>query len=553
MRLPLLTFVVALLAWVVAPSRAYAETRIYTLAIGNNAAPSYGSSATSERLPTLRFADDDAAAIYTLFAPTSREAELLTILDPASQTKFPDLAARARVPTLVELRRIVGRWKATFEADRRAGHDPVFVLFFSGHGSRDPDRGSGLVMADGPLSQAVLYDEILAALPARYVHLLIDACYAESVVRPRDAQASAVDLAARDLESFAAKTTLARFPHVGAVVAASTSARTFEWDVLERGVFTHGLLSGLRGAADVNGDRRIEYSEIDAFLSAANRGVTDPRARLSVVMRPPAVNRRVSVFDLPTSGKQAILVGAPAGGRFYLEDAHGNRVLDAHVEPGFRSEIAVGPGRFFVRVDPDREARLDLVGGERIELASLVLANTTTRSRGSVEGAMQAGFFATAYGPSYYRAFVDGREETQSVSFGDPTEPRAPASSGDHGRPAAAPRKEDPSPSSAPSSARRLGWITLAGGGVAAAATGVFGGLTLAAKSDYDATTFERPATEARDRFETYRTLTITGAAVATVLVGASLWLLVRDTPGPGAKTSRPGTAALRADGALVW
>lgn len=531
-------FAVVLLAvWLGAPSSALAETRLYVVAIGNNGPPSY--TTTGERLPTLRFADDDAAAMFALLSPMSHEAELLTVLDATSQAKFPNLASRAHQPSLAELRRLVARWKTQFESDRRAGHEPVLVFFFSGHGSRDGDHKSALVMSDGPLSQDVLYDEILAALPARYVHLLVDACYAESVVRPRDAQAAAVDLGVRDLESIAAKATLARFPHVGAVVAASTTERTFEWDVLERGVFTHGLLSGLRGGADVNGDGRIEYSEIDAFLSAANRSVTDPRARLSVVVKPPAVNRRTPLVELSSTKKHATLLGAPRGGRFYLEDVLGNRVLDAHVEPGFRSTIALPAGKFFLRVDPDGEATLDLVPGARIELASLALSTATSRSRSSIESAMQTGLFATPFGPSYYRAFVDGRDELQAIPLGDGQ--REPATT-----------STPVGPDVAPSGTRRAGWITLGGAGAVGIATGIFGGLMLDAKSDYDRTSLERQADEARDRFGTYRTLTIAGAIVTTAVLATSIWLLVREPSGTSSRRVA-GAVVLRPDGTFEW
>ena len=43
-------------------------------------------------------------------------------------------------------------------------------------------------------------------------------------------------------------------------------------------MFTHELLSGMLGAADVNGDLVVEYTEVQAFVAAANRDIKDPRA-----------------------------------------------------------------------------------------------------------------------------------------------------------------------------------------------------------------------------------------------------------------------------------
>ncbi len=98
-----------------------------------------------------------------------------------------------------------------------------------------------------------------------------------------------------EVEQVMADTTLGRFHNVGAIVAAATNGQTHEWDQYHQGVFTHELLSGLRGAADVNEDSAIEYSELGAYLSAANREVPDLRARLKVITSPP--RRRSTLAD----------------------------------------------------------------------------------------------------------------------------------------------------------------------------------------------------------------------------------------------------------------
>jgi uncharacterized caspase-like protein len=48
-------------------------------------------------------------------------------------------------------------------------------------------------------------------------------------------------------------------------MASASNTQAHEWDDYQTGVFTHELLSGLRGGADVNGDGRVEYSEMAAF------------------------------------------------------------------------------------------------------------------------------------------------------------------------------------------------------------------------------------------------------------------------------------------------
>jgi hypothetical protein len=510
---------------------AHAESRLYVLAIGNDAPPATGTD--GEQLPVLHYADDDAAAFYAFTRPLSREARLLTVLDAPSQRRFPALASSAAPPSLAELRRAIAGWKPRIQADRDAGHDPVLLLFFSGHGARTPEGDAALVFTDGLLGRAALYDEVLAEIPARYVHLVVDACYAESVVRPRDAHATTVPLSPRDVDAFGAKTTLARFPHVGALIGSSVASRTFEWDAIEHGVFTHALLSGMRGGADVNGDGRIEYSEIHAFLTAANRDVPDARARLSVVAEPPRIDRRAPLLDVTALTSGAVLTGAPARlGHFWVEDELGRRVLDFRAERDFRVRLRVPAGRLYLRNDAT-EATLGVEDGELVAFDSLQFFAQTTRARGAIEGAMQRGLFAAPFGPTYYRAFLDGKDDMGLVPVEAPA-PDAPISAG------VAPGSRFPS--------RTAAWTMLAVGGALAIASGACAVAAIQAKHDYDRTSLEREAADLRDRFTTLRTLAIGGAITTSVAVGVSLWLFARSV---GTVTTKPSQGARASAGGL--
>lgn len=83
------------------------------------------------------------------------------------------------------------------------------------------------------------------------------------------------------------------------------------------GVFTHELLSALSGAADVNADRRVEYSEVQAFIASANRAIHDPRAVPRIVAFPPAIDHHRAIVALADFGSSTILAGkirsAPSG------------------------------------------------------------------------------------------------------------------------------------------------------------------------------------------------------------------------------------------------
>ena len=411
---------------------AAAQTKVQLLVIGNNQPPARGARAASDRSPppaatTLRFADDDAAAFYALMSEIADSGHLLTVMDRETEARYPGLVAIARPPALVQLRHAVAELAKRMEETRRQGQRNALYIFYSGHGSIVDGREPELALHDGGISYQLLYDEILDKLPADYVHLFVDACHAEAVVRPRESTAQSVPVRAAQGEAFLVQTTLARFPHVGAIVAASSDALAHEWDQLGHGVFSYELLSALRGAADVNRDGRIEYSEIYAFLAAANRGVDDPRGRLSIVARPPAVDRRVPVLELArfSASGEARLRGVPArAGLVEIEDGAGRRVASLRGERDFVADLMIPAGTIFVRAG-DREARFEMRPGQVVPFDLLDFHAPSARPRGALAESVRRGLFASAYGPGYYQGFIDQSPEFALVAFSEPAGPAA--------------------------------------------------------------------------------------------------------------------------------
>ena len=398
------------------------DRRVHALIIGNNQVPPAVSEAVGPGavLDSLQFADDDAAAFFELISAVSYDAHLLTVMDRDTQTLYPRLTAVARPPSLKALRAAVTAIAAEIEDDRRSGRRSTLFVFFSGHGAVVDGQSAALALLDGGITQQVLYDEILDPLAADTVHLLVDACHAESVVRPRDTRAETVTVAAADAQALLVRSTLARFPHVGAIVAAAGNTQSHEWDVLRHGVFTHELLSGLRGAADVNRDGKIEYSELYAFLGAANRDVADARARLAVVARPPDVDRRSVVWDLNWGRHDRVvrLTRVPGrAGLVRIEDGAGRLLVSFHGEAGFDADFLLpASAGLYVRASMG-EARLAPKPGGSIAFDSLTFGKPTERARGSLGDALQRGLFASEFGPSYYNGFVDQAADFVPVTF----------------------------------------------------------------------------------------------------------------------------------------
>ena len=493
----------ALAAVALCPGVARAE--LHVLAIGYNGVPAESSEAV--RTP-LSYADDDAAAFFDFAGRFSEDGALLTVFDAATAARYPALAGRARPPTHAELLRAVAALRARVLAEERAGGTPVVAVFYSGHGFLTADGTPALALAEGALTQKVLYDEVFAALPARMVHFFVDACHAEAVVRPRDLVAQAVDVSAADRLAEAARGTLARFPNVGAVIASTADAESHEWDLYGSGIFTHQLLSGLRGAADVNGDQRVEYSEMAAFLSAANREVPDPRARLKTLVVAPRIAPHAALVDLAVARQVGRLRGQMAAlGAIHLEDERGNRLADLRAEPGFRIGLVLPANELiYLRVESGQEAALRLRPGQVEDVAQLAFGSSSTRPRGAVDLMLRRGLFAAAFGPAYYRGFVD-RTEFLPVSFlvSGPDEAPAPATRSRTGR-----------------------WVAFATAGGLAVAAGGFAAGAWNAHKDFHRAVYQRESALARDRYETRGNIAL-GLACGAVVAAAVGFLLSND------------------------
>jgi hypothetical protein len=295
---------------------------------------------------------------------------------------------------------------------------------------------------------------------------------------------------------------------VGVIVASSRDAQAHEWDLYSGGVFTHEILSGLRGGADVNGDGRVEYSEMAAFLAAANRAVAAPEARLKTVVQAPPANPRAPLAVLG-SARGGWLQGRPAVlGSLHVEDTRGERLVDLHAELGAQIALLL-PSEvpLYVRT-LDREAEIRLRPGERLDFSTLGFRYAPMRARGAVDTSLRRGLFATAFGGSYYRGFVDSQNtlvpvELQAIDL----------AAGEN-----ATKVNPPVPGAAV--------LTLGAAGALAATSVGFGVVAWRAHNDFQNTQIEREASLAADRYDRARTATLitAGAAAVAAAVGVYLW-----------------------------
>jgi hypothetical protein len=492
------------LALALVASAAQAREVSYTIAIGNNAPPS-----GRRDLAPLRYADDDAARYLDLFGRLPGRSWLLAKLDRQTLRRRPGWAAKALPPTLAELRRRIAEVAKAIAADKKAGNTPVVFITYSGHGAVDDAGEYYLTLADGGLTRAALYDQILAPLAEARVHLFVDSCNAEGVVGSRGAfdrevDATSVPLSEADRQAFLSRHGLARFPNVGVLLASTTGQEAHEWSQIESGVFTYEITSALLGAADVNGDLRIEYSEVAAFVAAANRAIPNPDAVPELVARAPAAASSV-ILDLTALQRTQVLTGRPKRwGKFHIELQNGSRWLGAHLTSNGRMALALPQENgMYLRVG-EREAEIPNAPSRVVELDRLRLVPSQVASRGSIAHTLREGLFAKPFDVLYYKSFVRD-SGLGSVAFAGP-------------RPIPAePTAEAPVDYTLPAV---LGTTAA----VATAAALVSSFLAVDAYGDFQDEERQRQASDLRDDVTRYQNIAI-GAGALGVVAGVGTWL----------------------------
>lgn len=391
------------------------RTRRYALIVTYNGSVDRG-------VRPLKYADDDGARYYELFSSVADEAVLLTTLDAESQRLFPDVAPHTRPPTRRQLRQSVAELAGKIRRDRANGLRAEVYLIFAGHGNVSPDGEGYLSLSDGKLRRSELYKDVIKPLDASMTHLIIDACHAYFMVKSRGGGSG--DGTWRDDragESLDAELTayLQRRPGaptlpstVGVIVSTSGAAEVHEWRRFRGGVFSHELRSGLLGAADVNGDRRVTYDELEAYLAAANAAITSPEARVNVHAQAPRQDRSRPLIRLDSFKRSTTLELERGQGRYVLEDARGLRYADLHADPQTTTRMVLlhrpVHGKPYYLRSATGQARVP-VATPTIKSGALAFAAQTGQSRGAVEDAYREGLYAVPFTSAFYAGFMAGR------------------------------------------------------------------------------------------------------------------------------------------------
>jgi hypothetical protein len=282
------------------------------------------------RLKPLRFADDDGVMWVEMLQRMGVETTLLVDPDEDTRDSGRPVLAGARAPTPQEVAREVARLRATHLAEREARRETDVLVVYVGHGNTDEAGRSYFTLKRGRLDRSSFYAQVVDALAADYVHVIVDACRASGVVGRRgQADPSVLE----EVRGMLEREQLAARPHVGALFAESDTGETHEWSGIRAGVFSHVARSGLMGGADVNADGRVEYSELGAFITAALKGVKALPSRLTVYTFAPVRRPQRPLVGPAPAGPSLVLPAHLQDTRISVDDELGRRLADIPSNP----------------------------------------------------------------------------------------------------------------------------------------------------------------------------------------------------------------------------
>lgn len=255
------------------------------------------------------------------------------------------------------LQSLAGRMEEVSEED-----DTVLLVYYSGHADK---RSLHLNGSEFPLDEL---SDTLDDLPADVRVLVVDACQSGELTRRKGgAPAEPFTIRVED-----------RLESEGLAIITSSSAGedAQESDRLRGGIFTHHLVTGLLGAADTSGDRRVTLNEAYRYAHAQTIHSTSSTA----YVQHPSYSFDLSgqqdlvLTQLEAPGVSGLLELTDAGSYLVFATRRDELIAELTVEGDTR--VALDPGRYLVRLrehDRIRELEVEVSQGApvRVERANM--------------------------------------------------------------------------------------------------------------------------------------------------------------------------------------
>jgi hypothetical protein len=275
----------------------------------------------------------------------------------------PDRVYLLRDPSTEEVRSRLSSLRDTL---RSLGRDSLVVFYYSGHADE-----RHLHLRGAPLALSELR-EALGTLPATVRLGVLDACRSGAIVAAKGAGArTGFEVEVEDALKVR-----------GLALLTSSGADELSQEVraLAGSVFTHHLISGLRGAADSNDDGLVTLAEAWRYAFLRTEADTAP----TPVPHRPAFRFELEgqgepVLTRPRAATSRLVLPADQGVRYVVVDEPETRlVAEGRTRPEGPLVLALPPGRYRVkRVGATQleVAEVTLEPGARVEVTALNYAS----------------------------------------------------------------------------------------------------------------------------------------------------------------------------------
>jgi hypothetical protein len=227
------------------------------------------------------------------------------------------------------------------DARKNAGRTEV-IVYYSGHADEQ-----GLLLGDDRYSYRSLRDR-LDQIPADVRIAVLDACSSGAFTRLKSG---------RPRPAFLVDESAEMRGHAFLTSSAESEAAQ-ESDRIRASYFTHYLISGFRGAADLSGDGKVTLNEAYQFAFNETLGRTvDSRGGAQHPSYDISMSGTGDVVMTDVRQTTATLViGEELEGRFFVRNAAHELIVELFKPRGRVVELAVEPGAYEVRVEREKGA-----------------------------------------------------------------------------------------------------------------------------------------------------------------------------------------------------
>ena len=292
---------------------------------------------------TLRYAVSDAKAFANVMSDLGgipkQQQVILSNPDAESMRQgFADLARKLQSPQYAKGRKEV-------------------IVYYSGHADEQGLRLGKDVMSWPEIRKRV--DGISADVKIA----VLDACGSGAITRIKGGVSRPAFLsdASTDMKGYAFLT------------SSSESESSQESDRLRGSFFTHALVSGMRGAADMSGDGKVTLGEAYQFAfnetlqntQATSGGPQHPSRDMNLAGTGDVVMTDVRVYSA------GLVLGSDIGGRVFIRDSQGHLVAELNKTKGRSVDIGLAPGKYEVQLAEEKllvAENIPVTPGKRYQL-----------------------------------------------------------------------------------------------------------------------------------------------------------------------------------------